>query len=131
MNTEKGFDRYKVAEVLADYASDYGVVAALELVFGKSVSVSVAYSRSACDITIDEMEFSVRATNSLKRAGLFTIGEIVDMITSEKLKGIRNLGAKTENEIKTRLLVLGYEKLNDHDKVQFFMDALSRNEIKK
>jgi DNA-directed RNA polymerase alpha subunit len=73
------------------------------------------------------MDFSVRANNALKREGLFTLGEIVDLIMGEGLMRIRNLGKKTENEIKTRLLAFGYAQLSDAEKRRFFYDLLEKN----
>ena len=69
----------------------------------------------------------LRAMNSLKRAGLFTVGEVVDAIISEELSKIRNLGRKTDNEIRTRILAFGYEKLTENEKKTFLYDMLERN----
>ena len=56
-----------------------------------------------------------------------TLGEIVDLIMGEGLMRIRNLGKKTENEIKTRLLAFGYAQLSDAEKRRFFYDLLEKN----
>ena len=92
-------------------ANENGLIPTLYGTFGKSVKVSVPFSKKACDTEVDNIEFSVRAMNALKRAGLFTIGDIIDCITREELSRIRNLGKKTVNEIQTRILSYGYERL--------------------
>ena len=53
------------------------------------------------DMNIDELEFSVRTYNCLKRAGINTVGEILAFIKEDGngLRKIRNLGGKSENEI--------------------------------
>ena len=89
--------------------------------------VSVPFSQKACDTSIDELDFSVRASNSLKRANIFTIGQAIDMIADDGLLRIRNLGKKTQNEIKTRILVFGYERLTENEKKRFFYDVMERN----
>ena len=106
-----------------------GLVTTLYGVFGKSVKVSIPFSQRACDMSIDDIDFSPRANNSLKRAGIFTIGEIIDLIADDGLIRIRNLGKKTQNEIKTRIMVFGYDRLNEKEKKRFFYDVIERNAI--
>ena len=62
------------------------------------------------DTPIDELDFSVRASNCLHRAGRVTVGDIIDVINNEELARYRNIGKKTVSEIKTKLLVYGYFK---------------------
>lgn len=37
--------------------------------FGENISISVPFTKNACDTSVDNLGFSVRASNSLKRAG--------------------------------------------------------------
>ena len=122
--------REEIANELLASANKNGVVATLYGIFGKNVKVSVPFSRVACDTSIDDIDFSPRASNSLKRAGLFTIGEVIDLIADDRLLRIRNLGKKTQNEIKTRIMVFGYESLNENEKKRFFYDVIERNIVK-
>ena len=112
---------------LYESVKENGLIETIHTVFGKGIKVSIAFSRSACDTEIDFLDFSVRAMNSLKRAGRFTVGEVVDAIISEELSKIRNLGRKTDNEIRTRILAFGYEKLTENEKKAFLYDMLERN----
>lgn len=52
--------------------------------------------------SIEDMEFSVRTFNSLKRAGYHTYDEIRDL-TDEELGRIRNLGRKSVEEIRKKV----------------------------
>ena len=108
-------------------ANENGLIPTLYGTFGKSVKVSVPFSKKACDTEVDNIEFSVRAMNALKRAGLFTIGDIIDCITREELSRIRNLGKKTVNEIQTRILSYGYERLTENEKKRFFSEVVDNN----
>ena len=45
-------------------------------------------------MTIEELDFSVRAFNCLKRAGINTVGELVQRNQEEMMK-VRNLGKKS------------------------------------
>lgn len=117
----------EIVEVLMQSAEENGFLETIHVVFGGRVRVSIAYSKKSSNTEIDVMDFSVRANNALKREGLFTLGEIVDLIMGEGLMRIRNLGKKTENEIKTRLLAFGYAQLSDPEKRRFFYDLLEKN----
>lgn len=55
---------------------------------------------------IEEVEFSVRAYNCLKRAGIHTIQDLVDKKESEVTK-IRNLGKKSLKEVLDKVAELG------------------------
>lgn len=112
---------------LLESANENGLIETLYRVFGKSVKVGIPFSSKACDTSIDDVEFSPRAEHSLKRAGVFTIGGVIDLIADDRLIGIRNLGKKTQNEIKTRILAFGYERLTDVEKARFFRDVMVRN----
>jgi DNA-directed RNA polymerase subunit alpha len=60
----------------------------------------------APDARIEELDFSVRTYNCLKKANVLTIGELVQ-ITEQDLMNIRNFGRKSLNEVKERLAQLG------------------------
>lgn len=54
------------------------------------------------DMTIDELELSVRSYNSLKRAGINTVDQLLKK-TPEELKRIRNLGSHNYLEIMNKI----------------------------
>jgi len=56
---------------------------------------------------VEELELTVRSYNCLKREGVDTIGQLATM-TEEELMGIRNLGMKSVDEIRSKLLEYGY-----------------------
>ena len=120
-------NKKEIANELLKSANENGLIETLYGVFGKSVKVSIPFSTKSCDTSIDEVDFSPRAEHSLKRAGAFTIGGVIDLIADDGLLKIRNLGKKTQNEIKTRILAFGYERLTDVEKERFFRDVMARN----
>lgn len=63
-------------------------------------------SSAELDRSIDELDFSVRSYNCLKRAGINTIGQLTEKTYSDMLK-IRNLGAKSFDEIEKKLQDIG------------------------
>lgn len=60
----------------------------------------------APDARIEELDFSVRTYNCLKKANILTIGELVQ-INETDLLNIRNFGRKSLNEVKDKLAQLG------------------------
>jgi DNA-directed RNA polymerase subunit alpha len=58
------------------------------------------------DRLIEELEIGVRAYNCLKRAGIQTIGDLVQKSDSE-LKAIPNFGERSIDEVKEALAALG------------------------
>lgn len=117
----------EIALELYHSAKENGFLDTIYEVIGPKVTVSIAFTRKACETNIDDIEFSVRANNALKRAGYFVIGDVVDALANETLIHIRNLGKKTFNEIQTKILVFGYERLTEKEKLQFFSDLVEKN----
>lgn len=58
------------------------------------------------EITIDELELSVRSYNCLKRAGINTVEELTNKTPEEMMK-VRNLGRKSLEEVLEKLKELG------------------------
>ncbi|NLX82486.1 MAG: DNA-directed RNA polymerase subunit alpha [Clostridiales bacterium] len=58
------------------------------------------------EMTIDELDLSVRAFNCLKRAGINTVSELVQK-TQEDMMKVRNLGKKSLEEVEHKLGLLG------------------------
>lgn len=115
------------AKDLYEKAKSDGLIHTLYSTFGNNIKTSIAFSQSACDADIDSIDFSVRASNALKRSGLMTIGSVIDAIMNDELLRIRNLGRKSYNEIKTKILLYGYERLNEWEKIAFFNYLVSNN----
>ena len=60
------------------------------------------------DMKIEELDFTVRSYNCLKKAGVNTISDLISMTYVELLK-IKNLGRKSLNEIIDKMKELGYD----------------------
>ena len=56
---------------------------------------------------IEDLNLSVRAYNCLKRSGLMTVGQVLEK-TEDELLGLRNFGRKSYDELRERLIELGY-----------------------
>ena len=83
----------------------------------KSVDVMVEkeddQKEKVLEMSIDELELSVRSYNCLKRAGINTVEELCNR-TSEDMMKVRNLGRKSLEEVLGKLKELGLQ-LNPSD----------------
>ena len=66
------------------------------------------------EMTIEELDLSVRAYNCLKRAGINTVDELVQRNEEEMMK-VRNLGRKSLEEVQQKLLGLGLSLRHSED----------------
>ena len=116
-----------VVNTLIQSTESIGLIHTIYSIFGKSVKVSIPFGEKTLDSSVDEIDFSVRSSNCLKRTGMMQIRDVVEAIEDERLLRVRNLGKTSYSEIQTKLLVLGYSKLSSIEKKQFFFDLLDRN----
>ena len=58
------------------------------------------------EMTIEELDLSVRAYNCLKRAGINSVSELVQKNQDDMMK-VRNLGRKSLEEVEQKLSALG------------------------
>ena len=65
------------------------------------------------EMTIEELDLSVRSFNCLKRAGINTVEDLISKSEEEMMK-VRNLGKKSFDEVKEKLQSLGFD-LNADD----------------
>ena len=64
------------------------------------------------ETSIDDLDFSVRAYNCLKRAGILTLRDLVDKTENEMMK-IRNLGKKSLKEVIDKVKSMGLNFRDD------------------
>ena len=70
-------------------------------------------AKATDEMSIDELELSVRSYNCLKRAGINTVGELISKTPDDMMK-VRNLGRKSLEEVLQKLNELGLH-LNNSD----------------
>ena len=66
------------------------------------------------ETAIEDLEFSVRSYNCLKRAGIHTVADIVNKSEQDMIK-VRNLGKKSLEEVVNKIKELGLEFKNKED----------------
>lgn len=72
---------------------------------------------ASLNITIEELDLSVRAFNCLKRVGIHHLKDLLKISEEEVLK-IKNLGKKSLNEIVQKVNALGFKMFKDNGDIE-------------
>jgi len=75
--------------------------------FGPSSASGLLMAPDRYNTPIEDLALSVRAYNCLKRSGLMTVGQVLEK-SEDELLGLRNFGRKSYDELRDRLIELGY-----------------------
>ena len=71
-------------------------------------------SSKVLDMTIEDLDFSVRSFNCLKRANINTVADLAEKTEDDMMK-VRNLGRKSLEEVKKKLEELGLTLKQNND----------------
>ena len=66
------------------------------------------------EMTIEELDLSVRSFNCLKRAGINTVQDLINKSEEDMMK-VRNLGRKSLEEVVNKLNSLGFNLSKDDE----------------
>lgn len=66
------------------------------------------------EMSIEDLELSVRSFNCLKRAGISTVEDLTNKSISDMMK-VRNLGKKSLDEVTNKLHQLGLDFIRDEE----------------
>jgi len=78
-------------------------------------------SSETADMPIENLDLSVRVFNSLKRTGVTTVGDVVELLEKgeEAVMSIRNFGEKSLDELRQKMQEKGFLKEeNDESEVE-------------
>ena len=108
----------------------HGEFDALYEKYGSRLRFPVYLGKSLTEAPLEDLELSVRSYNCLKRAGMQTVGDVVERINGRTdLLKIRNLGMRSADEIMEAIMVYQYSLLSDERKVRYLkrVAELNRN----
>jgi len=71
----------------------------------------------AAETPIENLDLSVRVFNSLKRTGVTTVGDVLDLLEKgdEAVMSIRNFGEKSLDELRQKMVEKGFLQQNDDE----------------
>ncbi len=125
MNMEKKTpDYYRIKQILADSK----LVDTNRMKLGSGFVYSVYLGKEFVESDIDSLDLSVRAENCLKRAGIYTVGDLCNRVDrSSDLKNIRNCGRTSIIEIMDKLFYYNYICLKPENRAQYIQETIERN----
>ena len=111
---------------LRDQSDRIGILATLQKL--GIYEAIVPYSTRLSDLSIDEMNLTVRSSNGLKRANIHTFSSLKDVLATENgLSNIRNIGIKSIKEIKQFFFEECYTRLLPYEKAQYWQEVLDNH----
>lgn len=117
------------ALTLRELSGKQGVLATVASYYG-GASPKVPNIPRLADCNINELSLSVRATNCLMRAGMDTFGKLaVGLEQDGGLFHIRNLGLKSEKEIRTAYIEECYRRMQPYERAEYWQSFLDEKMI--
>lgn len=100
----------KSAQILMAHLRDISGVTEESLLLAAEVEEEPRLASEIFERPIETLDLSVRVFNSLKRTGITTVGEVLEMLEKgpDAMLSIRNFGEKSLDELKERLQEKGY-----------------------
>ena len=98
-----------------------GVKEELLEVVEEPVEEEAKISSETADMPIENLDLSVRVFNSLKRTGVTTVGDVIELLEKgeEAVMSIRNFGEKSLDELRAKMTEKGFLKEeNDESEVE-------------
>lgn len=95
------------SDILIDHLSLFSELSDSVMDDGSSDKKEKVSNESLLDLTIEEMELSVRSFNCLKRARVNTLRDLTEK-TEEEMMTVRNLGRKSLDEVIQKMKSLGF-----------------------
>lgn len=116
------------AVALRDQADKTGVLPTLQQL--GIHDARVPYSSRLSNLSIDEMNLTVRSSNGLKRANIHTFAARKEVLAIENgLLNIRNIGQKSVKEIKQLFFEECYTRLLPYENAQYWQDVVDNRSV--
>lgn len=118
----------KKALALRDRADREGVLPVLQKLGVQGTHIP--YSPRLSDVSIEELNLSVRAGNGLKRANVWTFGQLMELINAERgIMSVRNLGQKSAKEVQELFTDDCYLRMFPYERAQFWQGIVNAHKI--
>ena len=94
------------AKIMSDHMMLFADLSAVVGTHATVVEKPESHKDKVLEMTIEELDLSVRSFNCLKRAGINTVDDLVGKTENDMMK-VRNLGRKSLEEVINKLLAMG------------------------
>jgi hypothetical protein len=99
---------------------------ALQRVYSKR-NVVIPYMEDDLNESVMNLGMSGRATNTLLRARLRTVADVVEFCKTNKITKIANLGINSGIEVFEAILDYCWDHMSQEERVSFLIDTVERN----
>ena len=74
-------------------------------------------SSEAAETPIENLDLTVRVFNSLKRSGISTVGDVIELLNKgeDAMLSIRNFGDKSLTDLKSKMIEKGFLDDDEED----------------
>lgn len=122
----------RASELLVQQLSPFVSLAQASQTKVEGKTIAEAIPDEKFNMSVEDLDLSVRTMNSLRRGGIATVGELVSKGEKELLS-LRNFGQKSRQEVEERLIALGLtlatsKKSKDDVETQSEEDVEKENE---
>ena len=119
---------WRIREILGDSS----LIDSDRIKSGGGFVYSVYLGEEFTESDIDSLDLSVRASNCLKRAGIYTVGDLCKRVDrSSDLKSIRNCGHTSIIEIMDKLFYYNYICMQPEKRAEYIEETIKRNTIQQ
>lgn len=109
----------------SNFSEDLTLVLGSINLISNRLEFPLTFDKEFKEKSIDELFLKTRASNVLKRKGVFTVGKVLDNF--DNLEHFRNCGVDTAKEIKNALLQLWYESVDSNTRIKFWEEFIDIN----
>jgi hypothetical protein len=122
-------EEYEIVKQIYQALEEEGLIGCVRKFFGVGTLVKLPFNEKAWKTPIEDLNFSVRSYNCLKRAHIDTVGQIIDVKHKDGLWEIRNLGKTCRTEIHYKTYEFGYKCLDERRKKEFAKTLYELNKL--
>ena len=89
--------------------------------------IAIPYTEDMLRVRIVDLGFSRRTSNTLLRARLHTLNDVVNFAQNNKITTVRNLGNNSARELLETILDYCWDHMTEVEKTDFLIDTVTRN----
>ena len=112
--------------IVNNLAAGKTISAALKAVY-KTRNVAIPFDDKFKNVSIDKLDISAPVRNTLKRAHLYTIGDIMKFGESIGIQRIRGMGATKGMQMMESILNYAWNHMSMNERTEFLIDTVERN----
>ena len=122
--TQKNID---IMDIIVDkMAEGFKLSKALQFVYNKR-NVCIPYDEKNFSVSLMKLGMTSRSTNSLLRAKMRTLGDVIEFCQNHKITDIANFGQACGTEVFETILDYCWDHMTEDEKANFLIDTVERN----